>query len=319
MSMKLHSRLESLDEQLRAWKMNTVIVLHNGETAAEWYEHGADTMGSLYSCTKSVLSCLIGMAIDEGRIGSVDDPISDYLEHPAAARLADSSEAAIRIKHLLSMTPGFQWPDFDKPYRALRAASDPIGFVLEKAIISPPGQAYTYNSGASHLLSALLTKAVGVPALDYASKKLFQPLGFRKARWTERDGINEGGTGLSLFGMDLAKFGLLYKLGGVWEGERLLSSEWIDLSTKMHHRGLLHYEPPIYGEYGYHWWRTPASHNGNTDCYFAFGHGGQYLLIAPEHDLIIVIRKTVTKRNDADLSRRLIFEELLPMFSSNAQ
>ncbi|MDQ0116735.1 serine hydrolase domain-containing protein [Paenibacillus harenae] len=313
--MKLPSRLESIEEQLRAWKMNTVIVLQGGEVAAEWYELGADAMGSLYSCTKSVLSCLIGMAIDEGRIESVDQPIFDYLDHPAALRLADESEAPIRIKHLLSMTSGFEWPDFDKPYRALRASSDPIGFVLDRPIISPPGQAYAYNSGASHLLSAILTKAVGTPALAYASEKLFQPLQFRKARWTKRDGVNEGGTGLSLYGMDLAKFGQLYLKEGIWQGERLLSTEWINLSTEMHHRGLLHYEPPIYGEYGYHWWRTPVSHNGCADCYFAFGHGGQYLLIVPDYELVIVVRKAVTKRNDADLSRRLIFEELMPKFS----
>src|SRR5690606_3355775 len=124
----------------------------------------------------------------------------------------------------------------------------------------------------------------------------------------ERSGISEGGTGLSLLGRDLIKFGVMFLQSGVSEGGQLLSKSWIEYSTTMHHHGLLHYEPPIYGGYGYHWWCSPTDHNGTADCYFAFGHGGQYLMMIPSLEAVIMIRKQITKRNDAILSRRLIFE-----------
>lgn len=303
--------LEALSKQLKEWRIKSVIVLEAGQVAAEWYDHGSDTIGPLYSCTKSVLSALIGIALDKGYLTSVEQPITDFLQHPPDISRALSE---IQVKHLLTMTPGFDWPDFDKPYKTFRAAGDPIGFVFEQPIISDPGTAFTYNSGGSHLLSAILTKATGMTALQFAKANLFEPLQFRSARWMERGGVNEGGTGMYLYGRDLAKIGVLFAQNGRWGNEQLLSASWVQQSTKLHHRGLLQYEPPIYGGYGYHWWHSPESHNGQTDCYFAFGHGGQYLLISPQLNLVIVIRKQVTKRNDAFFSRRLIFENIVPVF-----
>jgi CubicO group peptidase (beta-lactamase class C family) len=301
--------LEAYRQLLSEWKMKTVIVLKGQQLLGEWYESGKDSIGPLYSCTKSILSALIGIAIDKGYLTSMDEPITDYLEHPPEISEALSQ---ITIKHLLTMTPGFDWPDFDKPYKAFKAAQDPIQFVFEQPLISEPGTAFAYNSGGSHLLSAILTNAVGMPALSFAKDYLFGPLGFHSARWMERRGINEGGTGLYLYGKDLARIGSLFAQNGRFDNKQLLSSAWVEDSTKLHHRGLLQYEPPIYGGYGFHWWHSPESHNGNCDCYFAFGHGGQYLLVAPAHELVIVIRKQVTKRNDAIWSRKLLFEHLIP-------
>ncbi|OME80169.1 serine hydrolase [Paenibacillus sp. FSL A5-0031] len=301
--------LEASNNLLAEWKMKSVIVLKGQKLLGEWYESGQDSIGPLYSCTKSILSALIGIAIDKHFLKSVDEPITNYLDHPQEISEALSQ---ISIKHLLTMTPGFDWPDFDKPYKALKAAKDPIQFVFNQPLISEPGTAFAYNSGGSHLLSAILTSATGMPALSFAKDYLFAPLGFRSARWMERAGINEGGTGLQLYGRDLAKIGSLFVGSGQFDNEQLLSASWIAESTQLHHRGLMQYEPPIYGGYGYHWWYSPESHNGQCDCYFAFGHGGQYLLIAPEHELVIVVRKQITKRNEAIWSRRLIFEHIIP-------
>ncbi|WP_336772177.1 serine hydrolase domain-containing protein [Paenibacillus sp. MMO-58] len=296
------SKLEQMKEWLEPWKMTSVIIMRDDAIAWEWHAKGEDSVGPLLSCTKSVLSALIGVAIEDGHIQSVDQPISDYFEGAA--------DSSIQIKHLLTMTSGWDWPDFDKPYKAMKKATDPIRFVLERSMISEPGNAYLYNSGGSHLLSAILTAATGHSALDYATSRLFRPMGFRQAKWTSHKGINEGGTGLQLFGRDLAKLGLLHLREGDWFGERLISSSWVQESTKRHHRGLLHYEPPIYGAYGYHWWQSPSEHNGAFDCYFAFGHGGQYLLVAPEERLVIVLRKALAGRNEAVKSRNLIFEHI---------
>lgn len=300
---------EPLLQLMAEWQIQSVIVLQGEEWVEEWHESGTDTMGPLYSCTKSVLSALIGIMLERGEIDSIERPICDYLD---CAEWKDSFGDRITIKHLLTMTPGFHWPDFDKPYTALRAATDPVSFALAQPFIHEPGHAFTYNSGGSHLLSAIVSTATGMSALQYAKEHLFQPLDFQAARWSERAGISEGGTGLSLFGRDLAKFGALYMQRGQWMGQRLLSPEWVESSTALHHRGLLHYEPPIYGGYGYHWWISPKEHNGHADCYFAFGHGGQYMMNIPELELTIVIRKKITRRNDAIWSRKLIFEHLVP-------
>ncbi|SFD71216.1 CubicO group peptidase, beta-lactamase class C family [Paenibacillus catalpae] len=296
------TKLEQMKEWLEEWKMTSVMILRDDALAWEWHAKGEDSVAPLLSCTKSVLSSLIGIAIEEGYIQSVEQPVGDFFE--------GTPDSSIQIKHLLTMTSGWDWPDFDKPYKAMKKAADPIGFVLERPVISEPGTAYLYNSGGSHLLSAILTAATGQSALDYATSRLFQPMAFRQAKWTSHKGINEGGTGLQLYGRDLAKLGLLYLREGDWFGEQLIPPRWVLESTKKHHRGLLHYEPPIYGAYGYHWWQSPAEHNGAFDCYFAFGHGGQYLLVAPEERLVVVVRKALAGRNEAVKSRNLIFEHI---------
>ncbi|MDQ8735293.1 serine hydrolase [Paenibacillus sp. LHD-38] len=301
--------LDSYCKQFTDKKIKSVIVLKGTELLGEWFDSGKDSIGPLYSCTKSILSALIGIAIDKQLISSVDQPITDFLEHPP--EISDSL-GKITIEHLLTMTPGFDWPDFDKPYKAFKAAEDPVQFVFKQPLISDPGMAFAYNSGGSHLLSVILTRATGRSALSFAKDYLFGPLGFQAARWMERAGVNEGGTGLYLYGKDLAKVGSLFVQNGCCEDRQLLSTGWVEESTRLHHRGLLQYEPPIYGGYGYHWWHSPESHNGQCDCFFAFGHGGQYLLAAPQHELVIVVRKQITKRNDAIWSRRLIFEHIIP-------
>jgi CubicO group peptidase (beta-lactamase class C family) len=308
--------LDSYNKQLSEWKINTVIVMQGERLLGEWYASGKDSIGALYSCTKSVLSVLIGIAVDKGIISDVEQPITTFLKHPIEISEALSQ---ITIKHLLTMTPGFEWPDFDKPYKTFKAAPDPVAYVFDQPLISEPGAAFAYNSGGSHLLSAILTEAAGMSALSFAKEHLFEPLGFQSARWMERTGVNEGGTGLYLTGRDLARIGALYAQKGRFGDKQLVSAAWVDESTALHHKGLLQYEPPIYGGYGYHWWHSPESHNGLCDCYFAFGHGGQYLLIVPEYELVIVIRKKITKRNDAMFARRLIFEHMIPDFLSSVR
>ncbi|QAY65709.1 serine hydrolase domain-containing protein [Paenibacillus protaetiae] len=182
------NELDKLTKLFAEWKIRSVLVIRDGMLGWEWHHDGRDSLGPLFSCTKSILSALIGIAVAEGAIGHVRQPITDYIRHAALRE----EHAGITIEHLLTMTPGMEWPDFDKLYRSLRDAADPMQFVLNQPIVHQPGHAFTYNSGASHLLSAILTQATGLTALDYATDKLFRPLGFRKARWTENGGVNEG-------------------------------------------------------------------------------------------------------------------------------
>ncbi|HUC92739.1 MAG TPA: serine hydrolase [Paenibacillus sp.] len=301
-------KLEAMREVLTPWGIKSVLVVKNGRKAWEWHEAGQDRQGSIYSCTKSVLSALIGIAVDNGYIDNVERPIGDYLELGELPENGSRSAHRITIRHLLTMKSGFDWPDFDKPYNQMKKADDWVRYVLDRPVVHEPGEAFTYNSGGSHLLSAILTKTTGQSTLAFAMDKLFGPLGIRRVRWNAGQGVQEGGTGLYMTAADLAKFGLLYARKGVWEGRRIVSADWVAQSTVASTKGLLHYKPPIYGCYGYHWWVSAEQPEEVPDYFFAFGFGGQYLAVAPEEELVAVIRKGLAGRNKAILSRRLLHE-----------
>ncbi|TYP79445.1 serine hydrolase domain-containing protein [Paenibacillus methanolicus] len=305
-------RLEDLQAACAAWKIKDVVVVKDGQLALDVHESGQDRLGAIYSCTKSVLSALIGIALARGEIGSLDDAALDYFED---IRLADDDprKRDIRIRHLLTMTPGFDWPEFDKPYWAMKRTGDWVQYVWERPIGHVPGEVFTYNSGGSHLLSAILSKATGMSVYEYADLHLFRKLGFRKPRWNESGGVHEGGAGMHLTSRDMARFGLLYLNGGRWAGEQVVPESWVRESLQTHHKGFSHYEPPIFGAYGYHWWVSPQAHNGHIDCYFAKGYGGQYIFVVPELELVAALRKEPTDKSEAIYAKKLLFEHVLPV------
>ncbi|MFC4775231.1 serine hydrolase domain-containing protein [Paenibacillus sp. GCM10023252] len=307
--MKLNTT--DLDEHLRSHPFKNIVVRQHGQVLWEWHEGGKDGLGSLYSCTKSILSALVGIAIQEGIFPNVNQPIAPLLPRELLGRARAGIEE-VSLKHLLTMTPGLDWPDFDKPYREMVNQEHPLQYLLERPFLHEPGSAYTYNSGGSHLLSYLLSKAAGMSTKAYAVKHLLTRIGIHKSRWSSLDGVQEGGTGLLLTADDLSRFGQLYLQQGSWNGQHIVSESWIKESTAVHHRALSNYQPPIYGHYGYHWWVSPAAANGRVDYYFAFGHGGQYLIVIPERQAVVVIRKKVTTRNDAIRSRELFHEVIWP-------
>ncbi|UVI27471.1 serine hydrolase domain-containing protein [Paenibacillus spongiae] len=307
-------RLEERIPEYRSWKIKDIVLVQHGVQAWEWHDGQDDRVGAVYSCTKSILSALIGIAIKRGEIDDVEQPISEYFMQ--IHRDKDSRKKAIRIKHLLTMTPGFDWPEFDKPYWAMKRAEEAVRFVLDRPMAHDPGEAFTYNSGGSYLLSAILSQATGMPVYDYADMHLFRKLNFRKPRWNSLHGIHEGGAGLHLASRDMAKFGLLYLQGGAWNGEQIIPEAWVSDSTSMHHKGYLHYEPPIFGAYGYHWWISSKEHNGAVDLYFAKGYGGQYIFVIPERQIVAAVRKEPTGKSDAIYAKRLLFEDILPALQS---
>ncbi|WP_219837464.1 serine hydrolase [Paenibacillus sp. R14(2021)] len=308
---------EPLMQLLQEWKIKDVILLQRGETLWSWHDGGADRVSAVYSCTKSILSALIGIAIDQGLIGSIKERIRDYF--PSLNAASDERYRMITIEHLLTMTSGIDWPEFDKPYWQMKRTDDWIGFVLRQEVVHEPGHAFAYNTGGSQLLSAILTKAAGMSTLDFAQRTLFGKLGFHKPKWDSHGGIYEGGAGLYLTARDMASFGQLYLQGGVWEGEQVISEAWVEASTTAQHKGLSHYDPPIFGEYGYHWWVSSQSHNGHIDCYFAKGYGGQYIVVMPSLELVAAIRKEPEGRANAIYSKKLLLEHILPFCSSSVQ
>jgi CubicO group peptidase (beta-lactamase class C family) len=262
--------------------LRSLVVVRHGCLAYERYfgDAAADTLFNSYSVTKSVTATLIGIAIAERKIGSLRDPIADYLtaEVPPAKR-------RITIDNLLKMLSGIGWDeDRAEDISGMLALNrDEVGYILELPQVHRPGSFWNYSTADSHLLSAVLTGATGESAFDYATSHLFAPLGIAGVRWTQdANGINLGGTQVFWRARDMAKFGLLYLNGGVWDDQRIVPAEWIEYVTTPQLA-----DPTIYElAYGAHWWIVSLP--GYPRMYAASGYGGQYIIVAPHLDAVIV-------------------------------
>ncbi len=235
------------------------------------------------SCTKSITSCLIGIAYEKGHISELTMPIVEYF--PSLSKDPDGRKQLITIDHLLTMTAGFDWPELGEWNGWPHMIHSPhwVNYVLERPLAMEPGLAMNYNSGCSQLLLAILQKTTGQSARDYAIQHLFSPLRFDDFTWHEDpQGVNIGGFGLHMTVQDLHKFGSLYLHKGKWAGKQLVSEEWIARTTIPEH---LTYDS--FGHYGRHWWVSEAPSIGTY--YFAMGMGGQYCCIIPALDMNITI------------------------------
>jgi CubicO group peptidase (beta-lactamase class C family) len=242
--------------------IDSVIVIRHGNVVLEAYpnpRYPATRVHHLFSVTKSITSLLVGIVLDLGLIDGLDEPILAYF--PSAVPQAEvQSKSAITIEHLLTMSAGLEWDEDTYPtsdprndFTRLERSSDPIGFVLGKSLIANPGELFWYNSGLSHVLSALITEVSGTSTLDFAREHLLDPLGIGTVRWT-RDGIRlyKGGTQLYMTPRDLARIGVLCLNDGVWDNRRVVSSEWLATSTRIRILG----RPDYFAGrgYAYQWW-----------------------------------------------------------------
>lgn len=259
----------------------SLLVARHGDIEIEWYFNGrdADDPANLKSVSKSILSALIGIAIADGALEGVEQPIAPFFtaELPVDPdpRLAD-----ITIGDLLSMRAGLESTSFGN-YGAWVTSRDWVRYVLARPFVDEPGGRMLYSTGSTHLLSALLTRATGMDTWTFARERLAEPLGIDLRRW-QRDpqGVYFGGNEMLLRPRDLLRIGELYRGAGVWQGRRLIPAEWIEESWTPRTRS------PWNGHgYGYGWWsRRLAGH----DTRFAWGYGGQYLFIVADLELTIV-------------------------------
>ncbi|MGD8968925.1 MAG: serine hydrolase, partial [Anaerolineae bacterium] len=156
-------------------------------------------------------------------------------------------------------------------------ASDWVQFTLDRRMEAEPGTRWTYNGGASHLLSAIVQETTGMTALEFAKEHLFGPLGISEVVWSGgNQGRNYGGSGLQMTPHDMAKFGYLYLNEGLWDGKQIVPAAWVEASTTNHSP-----TPGVY--YGYQWWVMPWA-----GYYSAIGARGQYIVVLPELDMVVV-------------------------------
>lgn len=243
---------------------------------------------AIYSCTKNIISTLIGIAIDQGLLISVNQNILDFFPEHEIANL-DAYKQAITIENLLTMTSGLNWTEmvpYSDPantYNIWKTSENWVQFVLDRPMATEPGSVFNYNTGASHLLSAIIQKVTEESTFRFAQKHLFEPIGikYRDVVWvTDPQGIEVGGTGLALTAQDMARYGYLYLNNGIWDGKQIVSSKWVEMSTKAY---IQRESWPFGYDYAYHWWIYP-----DFNAYVAMGYGGQRIFVIPDAELVVI-------------------------------
>jgi len=267
--------------------MRGFLVARNGVIVLEEYFNaiGPDSVMDVRSVTKSFTSALMGIAIERGFIESTDDTLGELFV-PGVAPHLDPEKAAISIHNLLTMSGGFQWrqgrlgSDFADWY----LSDDHVQFVLDKPMVAAPGTIFAYSDGMAHLVSVVITEATGQNADEFAAEHLFAPLGIAERTWLRGNrGYNFGGVRLQVSLRDMWKFGELYLNHGIRGGTQIVPEAWVQRSTQtyLNTNGFSPFGP----EYGYFWW---IGEGAPYDFYFANGYGGQFIVVVPETNMVIV-------------------------------
>ncbi len=263
--------------------LQSLLVNYKGNLVGEEYFNGGqqETLFQVRSVTKSIVSILIGIAIEKGFISGTDLSIIEELS--AYQNENNQGIDLLTIEHLLTMSSGLEWNEMDgNEYSQWIYSQDKISYILAKQILYVPGEVFNYNSGTSHLLSVILAEAFGQSTLEFANHYLFDPLGINNVSWREIGGYNNGGSDIQLKAKDLVKIGELYLNNGLYDGTQIVSSNWVNESIT----SKINTGRSFYGsEYGYLWWLENFS---DIECFYAMGYGGQFLFILPEIELIIV-------------------------------
>ena len=238
----------------------------------------------LASCNKSITSMVVGLAMAKGGL-PVNSLLSRFL--PKYQALFTGAKAGITLEHALTMTMGFQWDEWAGSNLAdMWATQDLVGYVLAKPNAAVPGSQWIYNSGGPNILLAAMENVVGDMA-RFGDSALFAPLGITDYRWEKQPtGQPEGSARMFMRPRDMAKLGLLYLKGGAWQGRQIVPADWVAASTKLQKSA----KPKSPNDYGYLWWIRKATTPLGTavDYYEAEGDGGQYIVVLPAQDMVVV-------------------------------
>ena len=287
-----------------------------------------DDTHNLCSVTKSFTSALIGIAIDQGYIQSVNQSVFDFFPEYAYILNTEPEKSDITLEHLLTMTSGLEWDDETYSYfdprndmYQLFNNSNPIRYILLKPLIENPGTFFAYRNCNTNLLGEIVRKASEDRLDVFAEKHLFSKLGISDFEWQmlPNNAVFCSGD-LRLRPRDMAKFGYLFLNGGLWQSEQIISQQWIDISTQK----LI--DPNNYTTnfswadgYGYQWWMWEDIYGVNFSAYFASGWGGQWIIIAPQLNLVVVSTAGNYYTDMRMPIERVIVDYIIPSISQGSQ
>jgi CubicO group peptidase (beta-lactamase class C family) len=290
--------LDASDQEIQ-----TVVLVRHGHVVLEeeWAPYRLADRHMLFSVSKSFTSMAIGLLVEAGHL-SIDDQVISFFDADDLPTEISDNLAAMRIRHLLTMTTGQSLDTVERLSRDRRMVRLFLGLEVE----NEPGTLFVYNTGATYVLSAILQRITGETLLDYLRPRLFEPLGATEAIWDKsREGITTGGWGLSLTTDSLARFGQLLVQRGEWDGKQLIPAEWIDAATAKQVPNDNQDNPDWQQGYGFQFWR--ARHGG----YRGDGAFGQYCAVLPEQDAALII---TSASPDMQATLDVVWEHLLPAF-----
>ena len=269
---------------------------HHGELVT-W---NRSMLHDIKSDTKSITSICIGIAIDHGFIESVHQSIFDYL--PEHQHLNTDGKDEITIEHLLTMTSGLEWDEWSAPlssrdndiieiwFQDAEEGKDPLTFILEKPLVDEPGTSFTYSGGNTIVLGEIIRNATNMYIDEFSTKYLFEPLGIDASNWTVRytNGVIEAAGSLEIRPRAMVKIGVTFLNDGIWNGEQIVSGEWVEKSATPYadNKGI-----DIPGTdkrnvgYSYSWWTKEYP---ESDMFSAGGWGGQNIFVFPDLNTVVV-------------------------------
>ncbi len=286
--------------------VDSITIVRNGYVVMDnyFYPFPENAKHSLRSASKSVMSILIGIAIEKKYIKDVNQPVLSFFPDRTIANM-DDNKKKITVENLLTMTTGLECVDGhshgNRGLYAMWRSKDWAQYVLDLPMIDDPGDRFEYCSGATYLLSFILQETTGMRSLDFAGKYLFPPLGITDAHWeTNPQGIDYGYDQLLLKPRDMAKIGWLYLNRGEWDDGQVVPAAWVIDSSRGHIDAEL-----VADQYGYQWWVE-------KDYYMAVGSGGQYILISPGKNMVAVITAAAPMLDKFLEVKKLFKSHILP-------
>jgi len=269
----------------------SLLVVKNGYLIAEDYfnEGSVEQKARLQSVTKSYTSALVGIALEQGYLSSVDQKMLDFFPE-VADQITDPRKDQITIRDLLQMRAGYPWEETDPAlWDGLLSGHYPP-LIEEFSLIADPGTEFHYSNLSSNWLGIIVDRATGTNLKAYAEENLFLPLGVEAGEWgTDAEGHNNGCADLHLTARDAARFGLLYLNEGEYEGNEVISADWVHDSLQTYSEDAWDYRVGRNFNdigYGYQWWSVMA---GEHHYSLAWGHGGQQIALLDELDMVIVV------------------------------
>lgn len=302
-----------IEETYEYQNTHAVLIEHAGHLVYELYLEGpderwgdplgnrvfsVDSLHDLRSISKSVTSLLLGLALGGNYAQALATPVTEYFKDPGITFGVGAE--GVTLKHVLTMTAGFEWDEWTLPYsdprndeHQLNIVEDPVALVLGRRVTDPPGTVWKYSGGLSQLLAAIVEQKTGKRLDVFAAEALFGPLGITNFEWLgsskwQPQGRPSAASGLRMKARDLARIGSLLLHKGVWDNRQIVPSEWIQLSSQRHITESVRGARGIYG-YGFQWWPGRSNSIPSYEIIAGFGNGGQQLLVVPEHHLVVTV------------------------------
>jgi CubicO group peptidase (beta-lactamase class C family) len=269
----------------------SLLVFKNGYLVAEDYFGigSPEIQVNIHSVTKSITSALVGIALEEGCLTSLDQKMMDFFPE-LKGQITDPLKNEITIRQMLQMRAGYPWEESSSELFDLLFSGFHTDTLVYVPLVRDPGSGSEYSNLTPHIIGMIVARACGTDLKSFAQEHLFSPLGIEPGFWqTDWDGNYLGYSDINLSSTDLAKFGLMYLNDGKYNGEQIVPADWVDESLQVYSKRTWKFRVGRnWGDngYGYLWWSIKA---GNYRYNLAWGHGGQQIALLDELDMVIVV------------------------------